>query len=266
MRKIVLLLGLILFAHAANAGGFADKLTALDHADKGVFKTGVELYKKDFAGASDAERSQGYLDLTNWVQRGMNEKSFSFLPDPNEDNDGSGSNYYALKEKIKKEYDGVINVNSAEGYNYYEPDFIALGKMLGEMLPGDVKAYNAIRDAESQTPILRDAAIVIEFAEYPARLKAYQEFLEKYPDSPYAKDLEGDYRRFAGFLLTGIDNNPVCNEYFPPDEKQMQAIEELGRQDARYAGLASDMVRAFKTKKKCEQNRFEGVDYDKYKI
>ena len=274
---------------AATLAAFTDKLAALNHSDKKVIQTGTELYKREFAQLSDTAKEEGYQKLVEWLKGAMtpihcstpganpylcSENPFTFLPNLwdgkyADEIQAKGWDGFIddFKIKLKKEYSPAITVYMAEGDLYYEVDYTALGKMIGDALPDSIRAYNAIMDSETIAPFLHDAYIALPFDQYAERLKPYLDFVKKYPNSSYVERIENGYMGYVNILFMGVDNSPVCPDRYHAETAEeltiarIRAMEAVGKQDVRFAKLAADIAAAFKAGKKCKNNRFDGVDY-----
>ena len=272
VRVLLFLLVLLSISPAAADNGFIDRLRALDHSDRNVITTAIELYREQFANASDEEKAEGFRTLTDWIERGgmierhrpddcpffleiesleerqrcdnetVHKRAFTFLPDYSwHDRDTLIRNQKSVKEK----FGGLLElVYVGEGMVRYTPNHTVLAEKMGDILTDELRAYTAINNNMGIWDFFHFNP---DFSEYPARLGLIQEFLEQFPNSIFATGrLHSDYRQYVTALFYGAMREGLnfCGDMVSPEilEARLRAIEQVGNQDNQFQEIAERIV------------------------
>lgn len=104
---------------------------------------------------------------------------------------------------------GLIARHSGEGYwNVFAREGFYLD-VFGQYLSPAFREFLALDDVETHHPWALDACIVIPLPELGRRVRAWEDYLAKYPDSPFVKEARANYHWRLYALLFGIDNSPL---------------------------------------------------------
>jgi len=287
MKKILFLFAWLLAFPAIADTGFSDRLATLDHTDKTVITQAIELYRELFASASDEEKASGFFELTGWIRRGVSwchgaDQTWSHVQRECEgavpftsilsDLETQQREIAAtlpigtsgvilqndliqpMRDVLKRDYQGLISLFFGEGDIYFTPGFAGTSRALDDILPDDLKAYANILYQENFRP-------TYGIVDSP---RLFLEFLREFPDSTFAFRVNGKLRGHVTQLLVGGYNDFICmyDWNILPHENWIKQIENLGQLDEMFAGIANEISTAFRAGNKCDNNRFEGVDYD----
>lgn len=111
-----------------------------------------------------------------------------------------------------------FKVETAEGMYFPVIDYSFYSKYRKAVTP-DIAAYIDIMAVESAKTPVKDAALMISWAELLKRASNQEQFIKDYSDSPKADDMRKMLKRYASFALYGVNNTPL----FSYETKQMTA-------------------------------------------
>jgi len=113
---------------------------------------------------------------------------------------------------------------SSEGMYYLDvmPDYFYIN--FRDLVSAGVAQYLSIRKDELKQGFSEDAGMLITFGELYQRVKRWEEFLDKFPNTVYTADADYYYQTYLATLLTGMDNSRVFdseNSVLLPEIKQL---------------------------------------------
>lgn len=88
------------------------------------------------------------------------------------------------------------------------PDYYL--KLFGRHLPADERDFLHLQ-AEHEQPAAEDAALAVSWNQLGERLHAWEDWLQRHPDSPRQAQANCQYRRHQMLYLEGIDNTPATD-------------------------------------------------------
>ncbi|MBK5252414.1 MAG: SH3 domain-containing protein [Peptostreptococcaceae bacterium] len=115
----------------------------------------------------------------------------------------------AIQNLMKKYRDMGYSVYMAEGMYYIEPDPQFLLGNFKTNISDDLFDYLTYRAEEVESHTFHDAAVIITWNELGDRIVDWENFLSKYPDSPYRDDAKSMYDVYLYTFLIGADNTPA---------------------------------------------------------
>ncbi|CAH0121263.1 hypothetical protein PAE9249_03790 [Paenibacillus sp. CECT 9249] len=122
-------------------------------------------------------------------------------------------------EKLRTAVQGLLagkyKLETAEGSVFPVVDYKALAEAYQSYFTDAIKDYIALKAADSEQPVARDAALAITADELAARALAAENYLAKYPDSVRFDTVKIDYLHKLTMVLFGLNNTPTFdyNDY-----------------------------------------------------
>ncbi|MFI5142243.1 MAG: hypothetical protein ACHQII_07800 [Bacteroidia bacterium] len=104
-----------------------------------------------------------------------------------------------------------VGIFSTEGNFYVDELPYYFYDTFKDRVPAETKEYLAIHADELKKGFSEDAGLLISFDELYNRIKKWEAFMAKYPNSTYTKELKLTNALYIETLLTGMDNSRLFN-------------------------------------------------------
>lgn len=174
---------------------YKEALSVLDTADLDSVQEGLQLIGARLEGASADDRDAAFLAFREFFYDVEQDQNREERPDGVEFEE----NFLKTLEK-----NGFRLVGS-EGFWYVDehPDF--LHKKFGELVSEPIGELLRIRVEEIDEGTFDDAALVVSFKNIADRVRTWDRYLSKYPDSPLLDEAKYFYRLYLHTLLEGVE-------------------------------------------------------------
>lgn len=102
-----------------------------------------------------------------------------------------------------------IDIFSTEGMYYFDviPDFFY--NNFKNCVSDGVKEYLNIRKDELKQGFSEDAGMLISFEDLYMRVKRWEKFIKKYPNTIYGEEAKSYFQTYLETLMTGMDNSRI---------------------------------------------------------
>lgn len=115
-----------------------------------------------------------------------------------------------------------LRLSVTEGSYYIDekPDFL-INNFKSYVSPG-VNEFLNLRSRELEQGFSEDARLLITFRQLGERIITWQNYLNKYPESPMQAEAKFSFHLYLNTFLTGLDNSPISSdEVLLPEIKQV---------------------------------------------
>ncbi|NJM80711.1 MAG: hypothetical protein HC854_15880 [Flavobacterium sp.] len=102
------------------------------------------------------------------------------------------------------------------------PDFYY--RIFKNHVTDDYKSYLYIISEENKELYSADAGLAISFKDLGDRIIAWENFIEKFPNSTLVQRVKEDYKAYQFDYLVGMDNTPTTEKY--SDKEEIYIYEE----------------------------------------
>ncbi|MDD4599963.1 hypothetical protein SDC9_13824 [bioreactor metagenome] len=113
-----------------------------------------------------------------------------------------------VKDLLLETKNSGYKIETAEGMFFPVIDYSFYKKYHANMT-GDIAAFFDIMAVESDKTPIKDAALIISWAEILKRAQAQEQFIKDYSNSAKVEDMRQQLRRYATFAMYGGNNTPL---------------------------------------------------------
>lgn len=114
-----------------------------------------------------------------------------------------------VKKFLESAYNEGYKLITAEGMYDFELDYVKLESKFSPYVSEKTAAYLGIMATESKDHFAADGAIKISLDELANRVINTENFLQKFGDSQYAKEIKQQYNWYLTAYLIGLNNTPA---------------------------------------------------------
>ncbi len=114
-----------------------------------------------------------------------------------------------VKSLLENAYKDGYKLSSAEGTYYLELDFAAMENKFSSFVSEETAAYLDIMADESTRHFAVDAALIISLEDLAGRVINTENFIERYPESSFIKEIRQRHQYYLTAYLAGLDNTPA---------------------------------------------------------
>lgn len=184
-----------------------DNISAVSQQNASSMVIGLEKVQKEkllklqdrFANSEVVQKT-----LIKGYQNGMTDSYMNSVPDQE------------VKSLLLETKNSGFKIENAEGMFFPIVDYSSYRKYRAVVTP-DITAYIDIMAAESDKTPIKDAGLVVSWAEILKRAETQELFIKEYVNSAKNEDVRQLLKRYAAFALYGANNTPL----FDYETKQM---------------------------------------------
>ncbi len=152
----------------------------------------IKIERFNFNNNLDTYRKE--INLKFKDSKARDDKISAYIKSYNESNQNISAGFEAF-------YTGEGEWNIQRRNNYFSTKFPSM--------TDDAREYFTITDKIISEPAIRDGGIVILVSEIYYRISAMENFLSKYPDSLFSKQINELLYQYLVLFVTGTDNTPI---------------------------------------------------------
>lgn len=218
---IFLLLSVVLFQGCGDEKSSGDKtfntykeeLSKFPNSDFYSISKGIIAYRDNIRNANQIMKDSAFIEFRSLYYNTINVCSENFW-----NNQGliskltSSQNDQEVTDFKKKLQDNGLRLSITEG-NYYideQPDF--LFSTFKPYLSPATREYLELRKKELEEGFSEDAALIISFKSLGDRIITWENYMKKYPASPFLAEAKFSYQLYMNTFITGLDNYPLSTD------------------------------------------------------
>lgn len=194
-----------------NIDNYRDFIIKLPKNDLYSITKGLDYFKTNMNGSIQEYRDSAFIDFRNLYYNVINNTSEIFWNNQNLINKISGAKDDPEVIKFKRDLDtNGLRLSLTEG-NYYldeKPDY--LFNHFKNTVSTSIREYLQIRMKELEEGFSENAALTISFRSLGQRIRVWEEYIKKYPNSPLIAEAKFSYHLYLNTFITGLDNTPVA--------------------------------------------------------
>jgi len=184
----------------------------------------LDKYKKLFTTAPLDYRDSAFVEFRNLFYNVINNYSDTFWNTPElvkKVNDKQNDDPAVKSLKTALDNNGLrLSITEGSYYIDEKPDYL-INNFKSYTSQGTIEFLN-LRSEELQQGFSEDAKLLITFQELGNRIVAWQNYINKFPNSPLQAEAKFSYHLYLNTFLTGLDNSPIANDdILIPEMKQV---------------------------------------------
>lgn len=194
----------------AAFNSYKEYLTGIPNSDFYSISKAITAYKNTIGNSNQAIKDTAFVEFRNLYYSVINKCSENFW------------NNQELITKLttakvdpevtdfnKKLSDNGLRLSVTEGSFYIDeqPDF--LYNVFNRYVSGSVKEYLSLRKNELEEGFSEDANLSITFRSLGDRIITWEDYINKYPASPFLAEAKFSYHLYLNTFITGLDNFPL---------------------------------------------------------
>jgi hypothetical protein len=165
---------------------------------------------------------------------------------------------YLLKHKGQA-YVEVVEQGEQQLTYRRSPEYLA--RIFAPYLPAAERAFIETLSQQNLEPVFTQQRLMIEPAEIAARILDWEDYLKRFPQSPYQKDAEYLLQQYNYFLFHGMNSAPISQDYrdrYAVDHSHLETI--IGLSKGNEGGITSKAQRFLEFLDMNEEQRRQVLD------
>ena len=114
-----------------------------------------------------------------------------------------------IRDLLQSAYNDGFKLYNTEGMNYIEPDFVMINDKFSKFVSDELAAYLNIMSVETKLHFAEDAGLTITLEQLADRIFNTEQFMDKYNDSRFFKEIQQWHSYYMSAYLIGMNNTPA---------------------------------------------------------